>query len=714
MASTWKIGLSKGGAAAAQTTAALNASGLKITLRNHADDVATWTCEGDGLASAARFGYGDDISIWKIVPGKAAKRVFRGAVTSIPREGTGEAERVRYEARGGWYWLSKCYYTQDWAVGAGGWGVITVRPGSTHSWGVPSIFQDHGKLVGRTQSKTRVVLGGGNPSNQIRDILSRAIAAGAPIAIGSVAVASASPPADEQVDLTCAAAIDRLLAWFPDTSVCFDYAGTGNPKIHLRRRAALPAATLPVANAAESVSATPRHDLVVPGVEIVYETTSTKDDKTWRDVAIDSAGTPSALGAARFTIALDGSHETSVRQRIVSQRIFKSSLSDPDWWAKRLPELKGWTGADGTGKPLIRKPTDFPKAGGATLDKELLSGTIQPWMPHVSSSATIECTASYALGGEVVQDRRLRLSLTLTNASSGLYSSTQSRQEGETVPRGLAAQVFAAVKHLYYQGQIKFAGEDPPHVVSPGHRLNLDGGLPAWKKMDSSIQTVELAADTGSTTISFGPPEHLGPQDLVQLAQANRRRRETHAQTTYAKPEISASSSTLGGLSPDTSSGHAGGTIAKQTFQLPDNSRSVSIDARDTAVIKLDGGSSREIKLDAVANRAKITIKDTSPASQLAITADGIVLTKGSESTSWPSQNAASGRINVPAFFVEDGGQVFGMYSQSSGTATVKVNMKTFHVEHGLIVGITNAPDQEITVPCYVQSGGGTDDVGGD
>lgn len=553
MASTWKIN--------GTSTAALNVSNLKIKLCNHAEDVATWTCEGDGIADSARWAYGDTVDIKM-----GSTRVFQGVVTSIPREGTGEAERVSYEARGGWYWLGKCFYTQKWSVGESG----------------------------ARQSKTRVVLGGESPNTQIRDILSRAMSAGAPIAIGTVSVASVKPPADEQVDLTCANAIDRLLSWFPDTAVWFDYSGGGSPRINLRRRAALSSLTLPVAQAAESVSATPRHDLVVPGVEIVYEITSTKNDKTFRDVRLDSAGDAGALGAARFTIALDGAHQNNVWQSVRADRIWEADLEDPDWWVKRLPELKGWTGPNGTGKPVIHTDFKFPKADGSILNHELVSGSIAPWMRCASASAAIVCTASYSLGGETFQDVTLRANLTLTNAHTGVYSFCQSKQEAEAVPQGLAAQIHDAVKHLYWQGQIKYVGEDPPRLLSPGNRLNLSGGLSAWESMNSAIQTVELAADTGSTVISFGPPEHLGPQDLVQLAQANRKRRATTAQTTRNQPEISATEPVLGGQGPASSAAISGGrggsqgTWAFEATATPDSGGS-------TYTVKVRGGTAQAV-----------------------------------------------------------------------------------------------------------------------
>lgn len=565
MAATWKIN--------GESTADLNVSNLKIVLRNHAEDVATWTCEGDGLTGTARWSYGSMVDIWM-----GTRRVFQGVVTSIPREGTGEAERVSYEARGGWYWLGKCFYTQEWAVGDAG---------------------------GR-QSKTRVILGGTSrtPTSQIRDILSCAVRAGAPLRLGNVSVASSKVPEDEEIDLTCANAIDRVLAWFPDTVVWFDYGGSGKPAVNIRRRASLGSLSLPVDQVAESVSATPRHDLVVPGVEIVYEITSTKDNRQFRNVSIDAAGDASALGAARFTVQLDGGSVSHVRQHLATSRITDGDLKNPDWWARRIPELKGWTGPDGTGKPQITVTSEFPKINGATLDKEIVSGNVPPWLRNaVAQSVPIECTASYALGGESIKDRALRLSLTLTNAISGLYSSVQSRQEGEAVPKGLAAQIFAAVRHLYYQGSVRFVGEDPPQVFHPGYRLNLTGGLSAWSKMDSAIQSLELDAGSGATVYSFGPPEHLGPQDLVQLAQANRKRAEARSAAARTNADLSTSAPSVGGPAPDTSSGHAGGIVSK---------------------LRISTGS------------------DAPSAPVLEVTPNGLSLTKNGQTTVWPSGSTSS------------------------------------------------------------------------
>lgn len=551
MAVTWKIGLSDGitggGASNASTTAELNVSNLKITLRNHAEDTASWTCEGDGLASTARFPYGTDISVWK-VEGSTVTRVFRGVVTSIPRQGSGAAERVDYEAKGGWYWLTKCFYTQTWATGSSN----------------------------TPQSKTRVVLGYGpngtvTPTAQIQAIVNCAIAADAPISLGSASVCSVKLPADEQVDLTCADALNRILAWFPDTVVWFDYSGDSAPAIHLQRRASLSPVTLPVSQAAESVTATPRHDLVVPGVEMIFEITSASGNQQFRDVVVERAPDPfptgaDALGAARFTIQLDGGHADYLFNSLQSVPVTAADLRSAAWWAARIPELAGWSNVT-----FATPYPSLPTVGTKTLDHELVRGAVQPWQDEIARTVTLKATVSYtSAAGDQFANRVISVTLTMTDAETGVYSFLQSRQAAEDVPRGLAAQVYAAVSHLYYEGRVSYAGDSPPYLdKSIGSRFNLSGGPGnAWASMDSAIQAIEYAVGAGTTTFSFGPPEHLGPQDLVQLALANRKRLECRSQKLYNSSAADiADTPTIGGPATLQDTGVGGGSIQKAVFE---------------------------------------------------------------------------------------------------------------------------------------------------
>lgn len=603
----WKIGLSSGGVRS--TCAELNVSNLKIVLRNHAEDVATWTCEGDDITSSARFAYGSDISIWKEESGLTT-RVFRGVVTSIPREGAGTGERVSYEAKGGWYFLEKAYYTQSWAVGEND----------------------------TAQAKTRVVLGYGpngtvTPSSQLSDIIHCAIAAGAPIGYAFASVSNVKLPADEQVDLTCAAAINRILSWFPDTAVWFVYSGTGNPVICMQRRAQLEstALSLPVEGAADNVSVTPRYDLQVPGVQILFEITSASSTKKFRDVVEQTAGNYTALGAAHFTISLDGGHANWLFNSIHSTPVSAGDLIDPDWWAARVPELAGWTDV------VFGSGSSLPTSGHKTLDHVLDRGAVQPWQDEIAETVTLWATVSYTSAeGDKFADRRIAVTLTMTDAETGVYSFLQSRQSAESVPEGLAAQIYAAVSHLYYEGKISYVGDSPPYVGTyPGRVLNLTGGLTAWATMNSSIQSVEHDVDTGTTTFSFGPPEHLGPQDLAQLALANRKRLECRSQKLYLSSNLDlADTPTIGGPATLQDSGIAAGHPVKETYSDPSSRFSstagaIAIDATDST------SSSRQTKISPATIKC-ITDKDSSQ-HQSTLTGDSISFSRVGTPASFPS-----------------------------------------------------------------------------
>lgn len=610
MAVIWKIGTSASGSGGALTTAALNVSSLKITLRNHAEDVATWTCEGDDIDSGARFVYGADISIWKVEDGSSS-RVFRGVVTSIPREGTGPGQCVSYEAKGGWYFLEKAYYTQAWAVGANN----------------------------IAQAKTRVILGYGpsgtvTPDQQLADIVRCAALAGAPIGYAFAQVSSVKLPADEQVDLTCADAINRILAWFPDTAVWFEYGGDGLPAMCLQRRASRGSSgtvTLPVSGAAESVTATPRYDLLVPGVQIVFEITSADSSRKFRNVVVQTAGDATALGAAHFTISLDGGHANWLFNSLHSVAVSTADLQDPDWWAAKVPELAGWTDVS------FSNCSSLPTVGHKTLDKELVRGAVQPWQDEIAETVTLWAEVSYTSAeGDVYADRRIAVTLTMTDAETGVYGFLQSRQAAEDVPDGLADQVYAAVSHLYYEGRITFVGAAPPYVGAyAGKVINLTGGLYAWESMSSLVQAVEYDVDTGTTTFSFGPPEHLGPQDLCQLAQANRKRAECRSQKLYTSSDLDlADTPTIGGPATLQDSGIAGGRAVTQTFADPNDRHSSS---SGTVTIDATSASSPRAKTIVAPNAIKCwpdrDIQNTSST----LTGTSLTFSRGGTPAAFPS-----------------------------------------------------------------------------
>lgn len=93
------------------------------------------------------------------------------------------------------------------------------------------------------------------------------------------------------------------------------------------------------------------------------------------------------------------------------------------------------------------------------------------------------------------------------------------------IPSDLAQTIYNSACGPFYEGDVTLVDQDPPGLglYRPGKALNLTGGETAWGSMKMPIQSVEFDVSAGRTTIQFGPPNHLEPQDLISLARANRK-----------------------------------------------------------------------------------------------------------------------------------------------------------------------------------------------
>ncbi|MBQ7251032.1 MAG: hypothetical protein IJS32_00335 [Kiritimatiellae bacterium] len=711
MAATWRIADWNGGNARWDDGYTLEEQGitdLKLRFCNHADDVATFSCEGAALASVPEWNHGDEIAIFK-----DTECVFCGVITSLPRYGTGTDHRVSYEARGGWYWLTKGFYTQNYAVSDG--------------------------TTAGTCAKTRVILGYGasgrvSPDTQLAEIVGQCASRTGRIAIAAhsdpdeenpgICVSSTKLPADEELDLTWAGAIDRILRWFPDTAVWFTY-GTGKALCRMTRRANLASASLAVPGA-EEVEVTPRYDLQVPGVRIDYEITTTvttegaeNEGKRYRNVVSRTAGNPSAIGAARFTVQLDGGTVRELKQRVVVEALPSGAPSAANangsaWQAffrKYIPELEGktfdsFTYASGGGW----MPYD-----GATLKYVLLRGEVQPWMEgKIAREFTLRFLADYHDSANAYTGREFAVTLTLTNCQGGTYSS-QTRTTAEDVPSGLAGEVYAAVGRLHYEGRYVRVGEDPPDLCLPGETLDLTGGRPEWyphvdggtayEGMGASVRSVEWDAGLGRTTVDFGPPEHLGVQDLVELARANRARQAVVSQGTKASADEDDTATdvfTIGGAGPNTHEGETAGTLVKRVLKSQ------------------DGNAERTIKLDSSSNSGgerkrtlivpgKITCGNT-----------------GENPISFPADFDSSATLNSsesPGMLLVLTGEpvMTGWSSRGSLTVGFQVPCARLIIKGGLICGVSTSASpmgmltsQEITFLLPYGEEGSGDDSGGD
>jgi len=272
-----------------------------------------------------------------VVIRKSGALWFTGVMTKIPAQGTGKSESQQYEVSGPWWYLEKLVFHQSWKI-------LTSVSGAYSLVSTPS---------------TRVILGQdiyGNPmgiADQINEVLMWAISeCGAPIAAGTIdqptvvvgeATIPVYPPANEQVNITCAEAIKAMLRWIPDAIGWWDYT-EATPVLNIRRAANLTGVSVALQSPCTGIAITPRNDLQCPSVCINYEQTITVDTDAYTALIEDyqpGGATGKELGALCATIELSGPKTSFQHQPIVSAPVPGTSSSEDD----------GGSSVDGTGNP---------------------------------------------------------------------------------------------------------------------------------------------------------------------------------------------------------------------------------------------------------------------------------------------------------------------------------------------------------------------------
>lgn len=567
--STWSIN--------DQSFGALGLSDLRLVRVSRASDVCSFQAPGNLLATGL-LAFGATAIIKRDgVPW------FHGRVVSLPRQGSARGESIGYELRGPWHWLENIVYQQPWRRATG-----PVEEGQDEP---PMDDIDESRLIlGQDISGARV-----STAAEIAAILDYAMDAGAPLQYAAIG-ADAQPPFDEAVDVSCAEAIQRMLAWTPDAVTWFDYTTTP-PTLHIGRRAGATEVSLPIPGYIASVDITPREDLRVPGVILKYEREMEDNGRRWKSVVTDVAGDPDekSFGALVATIQLMGGSRTDqmsytpIEQKIRTRTIAHTDL---DWWKDHIPWLRGGTGAGQIKSGTLSlvgysSPNEF-------YPRELLSGTIQPWMDKLVSDGEFTGIFAYELvAGTRVSWHEIPITITTTDAVTKTYlmssdmSSSSDVVEPEDVPTGLAAALYASLGVLHYDGQIVLTEPECSGSILPGMVLNITGGLSEWATMRALVQSVEHRIDAAQTYIRVGPPDHLGPQDLVSLMRANRQRRTSVSANAHwdrnTGKALPAAPSPSDGEQSSTKPAAAPGPASLDALKMGDATKSISIDKDELA-----------------------------------------------------------------------------------------------------------------------------------
>jgi hypothetical protein len=403
----------------------------------------------------------------------------------------------------------------------------------------------------------------------IDDATARSVAQ--PFIIGTIDPAIEFPSYQAR-EMMCAAALLKCLELSPDVSMHWDYTttlGSGpavpTPTVHFYSRASRTAKSLAILNGTDhkSLNIVPRHDLVVRSVVIQYKITGSADGNTWiirGDAQRDKYGPNGAnhasdpdkgLRVLRQTIDLQGALSSSVSTDITCVAVDANHATDATrlaWWKKKVQ----WLNSDKIASASIVIPataTIKDDAGStvslATYPNELTRGQIATWTGFVQKWVTITAKATYNkyhnataataatanLATEKAAEKELSVRLLITDAETGVYSTTASYTGGEDMPAGIAQAVYTSLATLQYEGEdirlqdqiMNPAGDGP--LIHLGHKLNLTGGRTAWETMVAQVQSITEHDGKGETSISFGPARHIAAGDLAAMFQWNRLRR---------------------------------------------------------------------------------------------------------------------------------------------------------------------------------------------
>lgn len=417
------------------------------------------------------------------------------------------SESYTVELRGMWDWFDDTPMRQEWTENG-------------------SVISKPRVILFCSATGTRVTTGA-----QIEQCVLAAIEAGCPCAepvAGDIA-SGFMPPFDEQVNISVANAVCKALANHPHASCWFDYS-VRSPRLYVRTRQSLPAVNVSISGKT-GIRVKSREDLQPTAVTICYEKENTVDGKTFKQTTFDYqpivAGETDAQrrdrlaqsGAVWGVYDLQGSQQQSTSQDIEVEEL-PASLLDKAWWKSKVPRLSDYAESDITLTNAQR---------GGSLPSILKKGSIQKWM-HVDSereTITVQASLVNRTGGQLVEDRRETLSveLTMTDAVTKTYKTVTSFDSGESIPNGVAAEMWAEWSQLHHECGVSQVEVEPSLNLTVGKTLNLTGGRTEWVSMAAMIVRCTVTFASGETSVETGVPGWIDLDSRVAWYRACRNRR---------------------------------------------------------------------------------------------------------------------------------------------------------------------------------------------
>ena len=496
-------------------------SDLRFTCR--ADDTLTLRALPPGTLKK-----GDKVSVKR-----GAATVFSGEVKTIAnRQGRGGDCTEDVTVAGPWDALSRIVYRQEWGRGV-------------------AKFSSSRVILGQKADGTRMSVG-----EQLQEIVAYAASHdNNAIGAGSIDPAlSAKLPLDEVRDMTCADAIRRMLRFFPNCAVYFDYSG----------------------GVAALCVAKPGADQTLDGVEIL-ERVRQYDANPVTCVAISvdpvtrivsggkeagyaqvypAGGDTDSPGCLHVTVPLSpGSAGASYESFKSVTEAIPDDIGSVAWWKEKHPRLANVTAnainITDAARSDSGETTVYPRIAKSTR------GEIEAAGLHCRVTR-FTCKCSIETADDEEEEIQLSMDFLTTDAETKTYTyQTGSWSvEGETLPDGLA-------KAVYEQHARALASEQL--TVRTGGVLPFRTG---WSLDGLVLQEMSVDLDMRTARLSFGPPPCLGVEDMRNLLNGFRQRgyASTAPWRKNAASEDGGDGNAEGGIPPIASSEWAPGRKAKTTL----------------------------------------------------------------------------------------------------------------------------------------------------
>lgn len=340
---------------------------------------------------------------------------------------------------------------------------------------------------------------------------------------------------------TFATAIIAVLHYVPDAVPWFDYS-TDPPSLNFTQRGA---ATVKEINAnGEPVQSDiiARKDLVMTGVRLFYRGYLINGLPT---TSIDTAGDTLGPGVLMAEFQLNPPSQLPYYVPPVSEKQYIEvdpiDITSKDWWIKNVPlpvEPEDLVIGDGCkleldpDAPENAGAEDLTDVGGCT--NRIMEGNIPTWLNVDAHLKFVRATGYLTFReyndpadpGQGYTTRReiVEVNCAATDLSTNEYENTLvvggwygGTFNPELMPVGVAAKLLASLNVLHYQGSLAVTNDECDFDVALGRVLNITGQRTEWETMRAQIQGVSHRLHYGVTSFNFGPPNHLAPQDYLEL-----------------------------------------------------------------------------------------------------------------------------------------------------------------------------------------------------